>query len=55
MSDDNQLGLSIRFVQHFDVTSIPDWAFMIAVFDERDVPFIQKYEDALEFLRMRTH
>lgn len=57
---DDELGVSIRFIRHFDSSEdLPTLAFdralMLAMRDDRDIPFVEKLVDATRFLRTRVH
>ena len=55
---DKKAGISIRFVRSYTPEpfgTIHDQALVLAMHDDRDVAFIEKMNDAYEFLKSRIH
>ena len=59
---DRQTGLSVRFIREWKPADSRDrngvsWdtVFILAMQDERDVPFPRKWADAHAFIKSRTH
>lgn len=53
---DAQTGIAIRFIRQFDLThvdGVPTDAFVIASHDDREIPFGDKFRDAMAYLQAR--
>lgn len=58
--NDEQTGLSIRFIREYkpsneQIWTTADQAIVLAMQDDRDIPFSQKLVEALAFLKSRIH
>lgn len=55
----DELGLAITFVSGYDpergVFTIIDRAIILATHDSRDLPWSERFQDALKFLKSREH
>lgn len=55
--EDKELGVSVRFIATWDPNHryTEDRAMLLAMQDDRDMPFLAKLNDALKFIRLNTH